>query len=447
MSVQRWGAAVVALAIVAMAFSSPAQAGWGWYANSGGGYGSGGYGSGGYGSGGYGSGGSWGGSRGYGMRSVGYGSGGYGSGGSWGGYTTVRRSVGYGSGGYGSGGYGSGGYGSGGYGSGGWGRGGLMGRFAAHHRGHSYGSGGSWGSYGGGYSVGYGSSGYGSSGYSSAGGYGSSGYAQSYGTVSYQANCYQAASVVSEPSYSMPVETSMSYESSSNCCGGDGVVSGSVMDGSAVEGTVVEGVPLESAAPAEASKTDAGAGEKVDAPTPASDDEASLSSDSTLISVAVPADAEVFVNGYRTRSSGEARRFISSGLEAGKAYEFEVRAVAQRGDREVNDVKKLRVTAGDRTHVAFDFAQAEDVESTLTLHVPENAQVVLAGTLTRIGGTTRVYRTTSLDTDETWDNYTVQVSWEVDGQKVSREKSLTLVGGKSLELSFESDDAAIAMSR
>jgi uncharacterized protein (TIGR03000 family) len=445
MSVQRRGAAFAVFAAVVLAFSSAADAGWGWFANSAGGYGSAGYGSVGYGSLGYSS-------AGYG--SAGYGSGGWGArrswGGSWGGYGSAGYTrVAYGSAGYGSAGYASAGYASAGYGSGGWGsHGGRVGLFRRHHARAVHGSRGGWGSYGGGHYVSYGSVGYasgGSHGYGSAGShvsYSHGSYGSVGSSVSYAAPvCESSTSVVTE-SYSVPMEAGVVQESAA-CCGGE-TLSGTVM-----EGTVVEGVPVEQAAPATEMKVDEGAAsEKADEPTPTTDDdEASLDADATMISVMVPEDADVYVNGYRTQSGGMRRRFVSSGLQAGRKYAFEVRVVAQRDGREVSDSQVLQVMAGERNELAFNLPTTTEVESTLTLHVPENAEVTLAGSPTRIGGATRVFRTTRLSANETWDNYTVQVSWEDHGQTLTRSKSITLVGGEARELSFGSEDTAVAMNK
>ena len=44
-----------------------------------------------------------------------------------------------------------------------------------------------------------------------------------------------------------------------------------------------------------------------------------------LLSVWVPEDAKVYVNGHLTKSLGSYRQFLSNGLTPGLSYKFEIR--------------------------------------------------------------------------------------------------------------------------
>ena len=48
---------------------------------------------------------------------------------------------------------------------------------------------------------------------------------------------------------------------------------------------------------------------------------------SAVLSVHVPNDAKVYVNGMLTRSTGSDRRYVSNGLRPGFNYTYEVRAI------------------------------------------------------------------------------------------------------------------------
>jgi uncharacterized protein (TIGR03000 family) len=75
----------------------------------------------------------------------------------------------------------------------------------------------------------------------------------------------------------------------------------------------------------------------------------------------------------------------------------------------------------------------------LTLHVPTDAVVTLAGVPTKQTGEVRQYTTTRLASGQIWDEYTVVVSLERDGQTQTEERTIQLTGGQSQELSIDFD--------
>jgi uncharacterized protein (TIGR03000 family) len=80
----------------------------------------------------------------------------------------------------------------------------------------------------------------------------------------------------------------------------------------------------------------------------------------------------------------------------------------------------------------------------LTLHVPADAVVTLAGVPTKQTGETRQYTTTRLASGQVWDNYTVVVSLERDGQTLREERTIQLTGGQAQELSIDFDSQSLA---
>lgn len=328
-------------------------------------------------------------------------------GGSSGAYAAGYGSSGYGSSGYGSSGYaasyGSSGYSS--YGSSGYtslgssGHIGLGARLHAHiaakRARHAARRAARYSSYG---SSGYGSSGhsYGSSGYSS---YGSSGgssgsYSSSYGSSGYSA--------------------SVSYGSSGSSYGSSGTAYGSV-------GSTYYGASTRSAASMSSFAAD-------------------VDGDEVYLTVAVPADAKVFVNGKATTSSGTLRQFVSRGLEVGKSYKFEVRAELTAADGEpMVETKTLVASAGDSENVQFAFSDYnKPIQTELVLNVPEGAQVELGGNQTNAVGSKRTYRTTQLSPGDVWDEYQVTVRL---GDEV-KSRTIRLIGGDQLQLTFAFDESA-----
>ena len=161
--------------------------------------------------------------------------------------------------------------------------------------------------------------------------------------------------------------------------------------------------------------------------------------------VSVPEDAQVFVNDAATTSTGENRRYVSRGLEQGRTYSYTVRAEFQRDGETVTETKSATLTAGSEASLVFASTSAqptmaEDAVNTttrLTLHVPENAKVTLAGSPTSRTGQVREFATTRLAPGATWANYKIHVEAEVNGEVVTQQKTITLTGGEPQEVVFE----------
>lgn len=354
---------------------------------------------------------------------------------------------------YGS--YGS--YGSyGGYGS--------SGTYAA-----SYGSSGyaAYGSSGYGYAASYGSSGgYGSSGasYGSSGGYGSTGSYGSSGTahvgpvrrLAARIHAHHAAKVAARASYG---SSGASYGSSGSTYVASYGSSGSVSYGSS--GSYV--------APSYGSSGGGSSGSYV-APSYApvynetiiSDvplgynsykpalDTAALADDSALLTVAVDEKAVVTVNGLPTKSAGPIRQFMSNGLKEGFVYSYEVK-VSYPGSDAV-DSKTIKLRAGSAERLVFSKPANEDKtvqrtaapETIVTLHVPENAKVVLAGNETQGDGAVRTFRTRQLAEGQNWSDYTIRVTATVRGTSVTKVKSIDLKAGDHQDLVFDFETESVA---
>ena len=68
----------------------------------------------------------------------------------------------------------------------------------------------------------------------------------------------------------------------------------------------------------------------------------------------VPADAIVFVNGYRTKQKGEVRSFVAKDLEIGESYTFDIRVVEKRDGKIYEDFRSTTLVAGESTALAFN---------------------------------------------------------------------------------------------
>jgi uncharacterized protein (TIGR03000 family) len=162
-----------------------------------------------------------------------------------------------------------------------------------------------------------------------------------------------------------------------------------------------------------------------------------------LLTVAVPDDAKIYVNGQATTSTGGSRQYVSRSLQPGFSYAYEVRAEVVRDGRTVEQVKTIDVRAGETAKLAFDFP-ADSAETSLTVHVPADAKIFLAGNATKATGETRVFRTTGLKGGKNWEGYTIRVELDRGGRTMTEEKTITLQGGQSQELRFDLEGDKLA---
>lgn len=166
-----------------------------------------------------------------------------------------------------------------------------------------------------------------------------------------------------------------------------------------------------------------------------------------MLAVEVPADAKIFVNGQETSSTGENRQYISRNLQPGYNYTYEVRAELVRDGKKVEEVKTIDVRAGEVAKVAFNLAPASKLETSLTVRVPAEAKVYLAGNATKATGEVRVFRTTGLSEGSRWSDYTIKVEMQKDGRTLTREEKISLSAGEAKELTFDFDAEKVADAR
>jgi len=173
------------------------------------------------------------------------------------------------------------------------------------------------------------------------------------------------------------------------------------------------------------------------------------SADSAVLTVHVPADAKIFVNGLATTSEGAERNYVSRDLRPGFNYTYELRAEFVRDGKPVTETKSVTLTAGQSTKVDFNAetktaAAGEPLTTVLKVSVPENAKVFLAGRETDSFGTIREFSTSRLNAGDRWENYTVRVIAEVEGRTETQEKTITLAAGENQELTFDFAAAKVA---
>jgi uncharacterized protein (TIGR03000 family) len=162
-----------------------------------------------------------------------------------------------------------------------------------------------------------------------------------------------------------------------------------------------------------------------------------MPSRTTVLNLKVPSDAQVYINDHKTRTTGENRRYVSKNLDPTREYSYHIKAVVVRDGKELVRNEVVNLKAGNSELVEFNFDKAI---TSLALSVPENARVTLCGKVTNASGASRHFSTTKLEPGQTWDDYTVEVVVEKNGQVIRQEKKLQLVGGENYNLKFELDE-------
>jgi len=77
--------------------------------------------------------------------------------------------------------------------------------------------------------------------------------------------------------------------------------------------------------------------------------------DSAVLTLWVPAEAKVTINGRSTKSNGSRRQYVSFGLKPGFSYKYDVTATIIRDGQRVEENKTISLTAGQRGGLAFGF--------------------------------------------------------------------------------------------
>jgi uncharacterized protein (TIGR03000 family) len=170
-----------------------------------------------------------------------------------------------------------------------------------------------------------------------------------------------------------------------------------------------------------------------------------------LLSVSVPAEAKIYINGTATTSTGSERQYISRGLNAGNRYEYEVRAEMTRDGQTITETKNVALAAGQQINLSFNFEGNQEApvagkkaSTKLTIHVPADAKVYLAGRETSSTGDMREFTTSKLTPGSEWKDYTVHVVANIDGRDVSKDETITLTGGEDRDLTFDFNSNPIA---
>lgn len=169
-----------------------------------------------------------------------------------------------------------------------------------------------------------------------------------------------------------------------------------------------------------------------------------------VLTLDVPEDAKVYINGLLTKTPGTQRTYVSRGLDPGYRYTYEIRAEVVRNGQPVSEQRVVELQAGQTQTLAMDLRaiQPRSIEldsTTLIVRVPSDATLSLEGAETAASGETRKFETSILKEGERWEDYRVVARIQRNGREIVQEQTLTLVGGQAQEVEFDFDASQIAL--
>jgi uncharacterized protein (TIGR03000 family) len=154
-----------------------------------------------------------------------------------------------------------------------------------------------------------------------------------------------------------------------------------------------------------------------------------------------------------TSSQGAVRQFMSKGLKDGLVYTYVINVTYPGADQAESKTVKLRAGSIERLVFAEPSVKSRATstvskqtapETVVTLRVPEDAKVNLAGNDTKGEGPVRTFRTRLLANGQKWANYTIKVTATVNGVAVTKEKTIDLAAGADHDFEFDFINDSIA---
>ena len=249
---------------------------------------------------------------------------------------------------------------------------------------------------------------------------------------------------------------------------GDAPSAGRIIDGGSIDSMLEGGIPTEAGSSSQTPKVPgyygSGApvspvpepspapesGRTVDPPGPAEEDGTSITrpnADAAILSLVLPEEAKVYINGKLTKTTGSLRRYVSRKLSDDREYKYQLKAVLSRNGKEQVRSKLVKMRPGMNKTVRLDFENAlseKALTTTLSLTVPENAKVKLCGNYTNAKGRIRTFATRSIRDGNVWKDYHVSVEFERDGTTHTEERSLDMVAGETYKLVIGADESKSA---
>lgn len=153
----------------------------------------------------------------------------------------------------------------------------------------------------------------------------------------------------------------------------------------------------------------------------------------------VPADAKVFVDGYETKSTGAVRRFMTGAVAGQRSYEMNIRVECERNGKKLVSQRSVTARPGFIEELDFNFYEP----TVVTLNVPADAKVFIAGQPTKSTGAIRKFTTADLAPGSTWSDYEVRVEINRNGEKIVKTEKLRITAGDDQMVAFNFEDGVL----
>ena len=179
-----------------------------------------------------------------------------------------------------------------------------------------------------------------------------------------------------------------------------------------------------------------------DAPVPDADagsTEFRNSNSKAILSLKLPLEAKVYINGKLTKTQGSLRQYVSRNLSQDKNYRYRVKAVVNKDGRDIVRTRLVSMRPGQDRLVRFKFDQPQ--VTTLVLKVPADAEVLLDGQKTKATGKIRTFSTRKLSNEQSWKDYKIEVRYLNDGKQVVETRTLDLVAGAKEMIAMGGSDS------
>lgn len=152
------------------------------------------------------------------------------------------------------------------------------------------------------------------------------------------------------------------------------------------------------------------------------------------------ADAEVWLNGVRTRQVGSEQSYKSPPVTPGEKYSYEVKARWTENGKVVERTQTVLVQANQRLRVDLGKAVPETPTSPtenvahLQIAAPgSDAEVWLNGVRTKQTGSVQRYQTPPMTPGEKY-SYEVKARWTENGQSVERTRTIVVRANEKLKV-------------
>jgi len=156
----------------------------------------------------------------------------------------------------------------------------------------------------------------------------------------------------------------MAYGGTSSCCGDDMILDSTTTVVPDSNGPAMATPPADNPPRTFQSTPEEPAGPAPIGPAPFNSSAADLSENeagSAVLTVVVPQDAQVFINGVETQTEGLIRQYVSQNLEVGYAYDYEILVQVVREGRLVQQTQEITLQKGQDQRLAFESFPTSDV--------------------------------------------------------------------------------------